>query len=181
MNDGLLMGMLHSLADLDEQCQALACGQPLLVAVGGNGQAGNVLHDEVGLAFGSGVGVEDLGDGRVIHDGQRLPLEVETLESGGIVTASLNQLERDTAHDGSGLFGEPDLSHTTFAEFAEETIASDGTEAGGCDGASGRGVEGYVGSVRGCVGLRFGTTPVKRRLGIAARVHVRPRYRSGMA
>ena len=48
VNDPLLVGVLDGVADLHEQLQPLLDIQPLPVAVLGDGNAGDVLHDEVG-------------------------------------------------------------------------------------------------------------------------------------
>ena len=74
MDDGFLMSVLHALADTDEKVQALACAQLVLVAVLRDGNAGNVLHHEVRPALRSGAGIEHLGDGRMVHERQRLAL-----------------------------------------------------------------------------------------------------------
>ena len=47
-------------------------GEPVLVAVVGDGDALDQLHDEVGPAAVGGPGVEHLGDVGVVHQGQGL-------------------------------------------------------------------------------------------------------------
>ena len=41
---GLLVGVLHAFADLDEELHALTHGELVLVAVSGDRDAGDVLH-----------------------------------------------------------------------------------------------------------------------------------------
>ena len=48
VDDPLLVGVLDSVADLHEQLQPLLDIQSLPIAVLGDGDTGNVLHDEVG-------------------------------------------------------------------------------------------------------------------------------------
>src|ERR1700685_2508237 len=64
-------------------------------------QARHVLHDEVWLTLRCRPGVEHLGDARMIHDRDRLPLEYEALQHRRVVHASADQLESDlTVHWG---------------------------------------------------------------------------------
>ena len=77
VDDPLLVRVLHRLADRDEQLQPLAGRQPPLVAVLGDRDALDQLHDEVGAARVGGAGVEDPGDVGVVHQGQGLPLGLE--------------------------------------------------------------------------------------------------------
>ncbi len=51
-----LVGVLHGLADQEEQLQPLARREPHLVAVVGDRDAPDQLHDEVGTAFNRGQG-----------------------------------------------------------------------------------------------------------------------------
>src|SRR5262245_44361533 len=50
VDDPLLMRMLNRVADRDEQLQPLAGGESVLVAVGGDGDAVDQFHDEIGPA-----------------------------------------------------------------------------------------------------------------------------------
>jgi len=63
MDDGLLMGMLHSVADQDEELQPLPHREPALVAISRDRHSRHILHGEVGPALRRRSGVEDLGDG----------------------------------------------------------------------------------------------------------------------
>ncbi len=47
MDDALLMGVLHGLANKQEELEAILDAQPLQVTVLGDGHAGHKLHDEV--------------------------------------------------------------------------------------------------------------------------------------
>jgi hypothetical protein len=56
---------------------AAAANQLVLVAVIGDGNAGDVLHHEVRPALFRRTGVEHPGDGRMVHQRQRLPFGFE--------------------------------------------------------------------------------------------------------
>jgi hypothetical protein len=92
VDDSLLMGVLNGLADGDEQLQALLGREMLLVTVAGDGDALDKLHDEVRAAAIRGAGIEHLGDVRVIHDRQGLPLLLEAGNDLGGVHAGLDDL-----------------------------------------------------------------------------------------
>src|SRR5690606_37310057 len=77
MDHALLVGVLHALADLDEQRQALRQRQRVLLAVVRDRRAVDVLHREERVAVGRGVGVVDPGDRRVPHLRQHLALDLE--------------------------------------------------------------------------------------------------------
>ena len=77
MDDGFLMRVLYPLANSQKELQALPDGEALDVAVFRDRHAGHMLHDEIGLAIGRRSGVEDLGDGGMIHHGERLPFGAE--------------------------------------------------------------------------------------------------------
>jgi hypothetical protein len=91
------MGVLHRLADADEQLQPLPRREPALVAELGDGDAAHQLHDEVGPAGDGGAGVGDLGDVRVVHEGQGLALGLEAGDDLAGVHARLEHLEGDIA------------------------------------------------------------------------------------
>ena len=73
----LLMGVLHRLADREEQFQPLAGRELVAVAVVGDRDALDQLHDEVGPAAVGRAGIEHPGDVGVVHQRQRLPLGLE--------------------------------------------------------------------------------------------------------
>jgi hypothetical protein len=68
---------MNPLTDLEEQFNAFACVEMLLVAAIGNGKARDVLHCGIRLTVGRGTGIEDSGDERVIHHRKRLSLDIE--------------------------------------------------------------------------------------------------------
>ena len=80
MNDRFLVCVLDSFAHLEKQSQALPNPQLLAIAVVGDGKTIHILHHEVRLARRRCACVEDLRDGGMIHDGERLPLGLEIAE-----------------------------------------------------------------------------------------------------
>ena len=91
VDDPFGVRVLDRVAHLGEELQPLLRPEAPLVAVLGDGNAGHVLHDEVGPPVVAGPRVEDLGDGRVVHEGQGLALG---LEAGAARRASRGWAER---------------------------------------------------------------------------------------
>src|ERR1700722_9595122 len=114
------MRVLHSFAGLDEKFESVPYPELLAITILRNGQAGNVLHQEVRLPLRGRTRVKNLGDGWMIHDRQRLSLRLETLHDGLVVHAGLDQLEGDLSPHGRILFRQPDLPHAAFAKLADE-------------------------------------------------------------
>ena len=133
VDDPLLVRVLHRRADLAEQGQPLGEAQPVLVAVVGQRDALDQLHDEEGAAGVGGAGVEDLGDVGVVHQGQGLPLGLEPGQDGPRVHAGLDELQRHLALDGLGLLGEVDGAHAPLADLLAELVPArdDGAEERG--------------------------------------------------
>ena len=70
MDDPLLVGVLHRLADRHEQLQAGPDREPQAVAVLGDRLPAHQLHHEERLAGLGGAAVVDAGDVGVVHQGQ---------------------------------------------------------------------------------------------------------------
>ena len=73
MNDEVLVGVVNGRANRAEDSQTRIDGQPVLVAILGDRQAIDELHDEVRKAIGSCSAVQDLTDVGVIEAGKNLP------------------------------------------------------------------------------------------------------------
>ncbi|HTX35484.1 MAG TPA: hypothetical protein VME43_10690 [Bryobacteraceae bacterium] len=74
VDDALLMGVPHGFADGQEELQALAGVEAMIVAIFRDGNAVHVLHDEERTALPGDVGVEDAGNVGMVHHRQGLPL-----------------------------------------------------------------------------------------------------------
>jgi len=116
VNDAFLMGVLHGLADLREERQPLGDGEAGVVAILRERHAADVFHHEKRSAFACHAAVIDLGDIRVIHHRQRLPLGFESREDLAAVHARLDELDRHAAADRFGLLGDPNGAHAPFAD-----------------------------------------------------------------
>jgi hypothetical protein len=90
MDDGFLMCVLHAIACLDEQLEPRLNAQFFSIAVFRNRFARHVLHHEVWLAVGRRAGVEDFGDGRMVHQGKRLAFGLEAVQQGIVVHSGAN-------------------------------------------------------------------------------------------
>ncbi len=95
----------------------------VLIAILRDRQPGHVLHHEIRLALQRGSGVQDLGDGRMIHDRQRLPLGFEALHHGLVVHSGLDQFHGNLAAHRGGLLRQPDLPHAAFSQLADQNEA----------------------------------------------------------
>ena len=105
VDDGLLMRVLDTFADAHEQLQAVAGVEPVIVAVAGDRDTRDVLHNEVGRVLRRGAGVEHFGDSGVVHQGQSLALGLEAGDDFAAVHAGFDQLERHAAAHRFFLFG----------------------------------------------------------------------------
>jgi hypothetical protein len=124
VQDGFLVRMLYAIADQHKQLQPLARGQLVLVAIVRDWNAGHVLHDEVRAALWRGAGIEDFGDGRVVHERQRLPLGFEARHHFARVHTRLDQLDGDAAANRLFLLGQPHLAHAALADQLKEVIGT---------------------------------------------------------
>ena len=125
MNDSLLMGVLHGLANIDEQLQPLTRAQPGLVAVLRDRHPADQLHHEVRAAGFGRTGIQHPGNIRMVHHRQGLPLGLEPGDHLLGVHARLDDLQRDAAADRLGLLGDKDDSHSPFANLLQQLVAAD--------------------------------------------------------
>ncbi|MCH2134539.1 MAG: hypothetical protein MK116_12405 [Phycisphaerales bacterium] len=116
MHDATLVGMLNGTADLDEELQPLFRIEFVLIAIGQQLLALDVLHGEPGPTSIGGAGFEDLGDARMIHARQGLALGLETSEGIAGIKAGLDDLEGHPSLDGHGLFREVHGTHSADAK-----------------------------------------------------------------
>ena len=71
------------------------------------------------------AGVEHLGDVRVVHQRQRLPLRLEAGDDLARVHAELDDLEGHAPLDRLALLGHPHGAEAAFAELLEKLVAAD--------------------------------------------------------
>ncbi len=78
-----------------------------------------------GRPSGGHPGIEHLGDVRVIHHRQRLPLLLEAHDHLFAVHARLDDLERHAPPHRLELFGHPDRAEAAFADLLEQFVMAD--------------------------------------------------------
>ncbi len=119
------MRVMQRLAHLDEQLQALDGAEIVLVAELGDGHALHQLHDEVRPAGFGRAAVEHLGDVRVVHHRQRLPLGLEAAHHLPRVHPQLDDLEGDATLHRFALFGHVNNAKAAFADFLQQLVTTD--------------------------------------------------------
>ena len=122
MDDPLLVGVLHRLADRHEQLQAGPDREPQAVAVLGDRLPAHQLHHEERLAGLGAAAVVHAGDIGVVHQGQCLPLGVEPRQHRARVHPDLDQLERHLPLDRLSLTGPVNGAHPPLAEDFEQRV-----------------------------------------------------------
>ena len=125
MNDSLLMGMLHGLADLDEQLQPLRGLSRALSQYSVIGMPRTSSMTKYGRPAVGRTRIEHLGDVRMVHHRQRLPLGLEAGDHLLGVHARLDDLQRDAAADRLGLLGDIDDAHAPFADLLQQLVGAD--------------------------------------------------------
>jgi GGDEF domain-containing protein len=122
MDHALLVRMSDALAYPDEQFQPRPQAEFVRFAVRGERPAFDVFHGKVRHPIDGGAGVEDLGDGRMLHLRQQLALNLEVRELARIEAPSLQTLQGDGAVHRLQLFGTVDLAHAAAAEHGFDAI-----------------------------------------------------------
>ena len=125
VDDPLLVRVLHRPADQDEQVEPSSGMERLAVAVVGDRDALDQLHDEVGAARVGGAGVEDLGDVGVVHQRQGLAFGLEAGDDLAGVHARLDDLQRHPAADRVRLLGHEDDAHAPLADRLQQLVGAD--------------------------------------------------------
>ena len=87
--------------------------------------AAHQFHDEVGPARLRRARIEHLGDVRMVHQRQRLPLGFEAGDDLPGVHAQLDDLERDAAPHRLLLLGHVDHAAAAFADLLQQLVAAD--------------------------------------------------------
>ena len=115
--------MLNTLADLYKQAEPLIYTEPIAVAVLGDGRTANVFHREVRVSAFCGSGIIDLGDIRMVQQGQGLFLRLESGDHLLGIHAGLDNLEGDLSLNRVFLPGQIDDPHSPFAQNAENLVS----------------------------------------------------------
>ena len=124
MDDPLLMGMLHRLADGDEQLQPLAQREVAFIAILGDGDALNQLHHEVGPAGVGGAGVQHLGDVAVVHQGQGLLFCLEAGNDLRLSMPAFRILSATAPPHRLLLLGQEHHAKTAFADLLQQLVGA---------------------------------------------------------
>jgi hypothetical protein len=135
VDDPLLVRVLDGAADEHEQPQPLAGRELGPVAVVGDRDALDQLHDEEGPAGVGGAGVEDPRDVGVVHQGQRLPLRLEPRDHLTRIHPGLDDLQRHQPLHRRRLLGEVDGAHAPLADRLQQLVRADPRGVGGARGA----------------------------------------------
>ena len=125
MNDPLLMGVLDGLADLYEQFQPRLYGQLVLVAILGNWDTANQLHDEIWPARIGRSGIEHSGDIWMVHHRHGLAFGLEAGDNLLGVHPQLDDLQRHAAANRLLLLGHVHDAHAPFADLLQQLIGTD--------------------------------------------------------
>ena len=107
-----------------EQFQPLAWRKLLLVAIFSDRHALDQFHHKVGPTGVSRTGVEHLGDIRMVHHRQCLPLGLEPGNHLPGIHSRLDDLQRYLARNRLGLLGHVDDAHTPFADLLKEPVGA---------------------------------------------------------
>lgn len=132
VNDRLLVRVLNTLTHLNEEIQTLADAERMAVTVLGDGSAGHVLHHEERRARRRRSSVEHLGDGRMIHQRQRLTLRFESEDRFAPDEFRFQEFQRDAATHRFGLLGQPDFTHPAFSNPIQELVTTNDNRRGVC-------------------------------------------------
>ena len=125
MNDSLLVGVLDGLANLYEQIQPPAGVELVLVAIIGDLDPPDQLHDEIGPPRVGGARIQHPGNVGMIHHGQRLPLSLEAGNDAPGVHAQFDDLERHAAADRFFLLRHIDHATAALANALKQFVTAD--------------------------------------------------------
>jgi len=125
MDDALLVGVLHAVAHLLKDRQAIADPEPVFVAVSSQRDAVDVLHDEVRPAVIGHARFVDLRDVPVVHQAESLALGIEPGDYGLGVETRPHELDRHLACNWLVLFGQIHDPHSALAKGPLDRVVID--------------------------------------------------------
>src|SRR5262245_4631589 len=97
MDHSLLMCVLHRLANRDKELETLAGGEIALIAVVGDRDPLDELHDKIRPTVFCGTCIEDLGNAGMVHHRQGLSLGLEASDHLAGIHTWLDDLQRHSA------------------------------------------------------------------------------------
>ena len=133
MNNPFLVGVLNCIAEVREEFKSRPCVEFVPIAIVIDRVPLDILHDEVGPAFGCRAGLEDAGDAWMTHHCKRLAFGFEACDDLVRIHARLDDLEGYTPLDRAGLLCEVDDAEAAFADDRENLEWSDGVADLGSD------------------------------------------------
>jgi len=138
MNDALLVGGVHGIADFEEHAQQLAgiVGVFLLATehVLPQIHARDVVHDDIAAAISGAAGIDDRDDVGVIQRGQDVHFAIKARELAIIGEGSIAQYLHGNFAARTELSGDVDDALAAAIEFAEDGVARDPGNVGRLDG-----------------------------------------------
>ena len=137
-------GVLHGLADVDKQGKPLSRRELVLVAVPGDWDALDELHDEVGSPGGGLSAVQNAGDADVLHQSQRLALRLEAGDHLARVHARLQDFQSDLSANRMLLLGHEYHAEPAFSNLLDQFVGPNQR----ANALTERGIEGTVNACR---------------------------------
>src|SRR5580658_319558 len=119
MNDGVVVSVLHRLADAPEKLEKLTQGSRVRLAMLSQRKAFRVLHHKPRSPVFERVGVVNARDGRMVQLRESQLLDLKPLAAHGGEPGIAQQLDRDLAAD-IGALGEVDYAHAALAQQAQQ-------------------------------------------------------------
>src|SRR5947208_1351039 len=125
MDNALLMRVLNSMANLNEQIETLGGIEMILVAILRDSDAADQFHHEIRATGIGRAGVEHLSGVRMIHHRECLALSFEPGDHVAGIHPEFDDLQRHPAPDRLGLFGDVHRATTALAELLANLVAPD--------------------------------------------------------
>jgi len=124
MHDQVLVGVLHRLADAQEQAQARGNVERLVERIGGDRHALDVFHDQVGRAIRGDAAVDQARDVRMFEAREDLAFLAEAMQQARCRISDL--LDRHALLEFAvAALGEPHLAHAADTQAAQHAIGSE--------------------------------------------------------
>src|SRR5438034_6971376 len=122
MNDAPLMRVLDRLADLYKELKPIICGERMLIAVFGDLDPTNQLHDEIWAPRFGRPGIKHLRDIGVVHQRQCLPLGLKPGDHALRIHSRLDDFQSDPPADRCLLFGHVNHSASAFTNLLQQLV-----------------------------------------------------------